>query len=149
MLRSPATLIYSSPVAKRHIVFLVGSLILCGLVIWPAVYAAIEARRCADYYRGQFAATQRMTIAMENDEWAFKFGGRAGLSQLRVLSTDQTLKPAGRRRALELYDYIEHGKHVPDLRQFLAGTTMAELMKDPFTYGYASYLYAHDWLSSK
>ena len=61
-------------------------------------------------------------VKMTLDEWAWRFGGKAGLGRLRELASDADLAPAARIKAAQLRDKIASGAHLPYLRRIVAAS---------------------------
>jgi hypothetical protein len=133
----------------RRALFSLGVLILTALLLWPPIYTAVSARRAAAYYRSNFAVSRPWGVVLHESEWALRFGGRAGLSQLRALSVDQTLKPSGRQLAVELHDYIDSGGHVTDIGEIFSMRDGWDILRSPLGSEYLGYLYFFDSLFSR
>jgi hypothetical protein len=134
---------------SRRYLLPVGLLLLSGLLLWPPIYACVGAKEAYTYYRDNFAASRPYGTVISHAEWSVLFGGHAGLGRLDALTKDQTLKPSGRRMALELYDYIKRGQHVSYVGRLLGQADACDIATHPLAYEYLVYIFLHDSLASR
>ncbi|NQT52159.1 hypothetical protein HQ576_08920 [bacterium] len=120
---------------------------VAAVFVWRPVAVELMSRSTAREFREQFAKGKQQTASIEPRDWAWHFGGRAGLGRLQSLAKDESLSPRGRLFAAQLRDMISFGGHLPYLRSILdakAGRRQDIAPPKWPTIALIEYIYRHD-----
>lgn len=66
-------------------------------------------------FRSQFRGPGGRDVQRDRTDWAWQFGGTAGLPALKRLAEDPAINPRGQKLAREIHRYISRGTHLPRL----------------------------------
>jgi hypothetical protein len=100
------------------------------LLTWRRVAVELMASATAREFRRNFTNTpagsepaggsvEGGSTLLTQAEWAWRFGGSAGLGRLQTLADDSSLTPQGRLLAAQVRDMIATGGHLSFLRGIL------------------------------
>jgi len=85
--------------------------ILCLLLVgWRNAYVHVYASVSEHHFRVLYTEG---VVPWAPEDWAWRFGGRTGLSRLLRLSKDENFTDLGRDLARRTYDCIAEGRHLP------------------------------------
>ncbi len=93
--------------------------LLAAWLAWRPVAVALMSRATAREFERTFSPGASDPVELAMWEWAWRFGGTAGMDRLEELARDQSLTPHGRRVAARLRGYIATGGHLRQLRALI------------------------------
>ena len=90
---------------------------------WRPVAVELMSRDTAREFKRVFSSQEPGDkTGMTHNEWAWRFGGKAGLDRLRELANDTELAPAARIKAAQLRNMVASGAHLPYLRRIVGAS---------------------------
>lgn len=86
---------------------------------WQRIAIKLMSASTAREFRRSYSPGATAPATMAQRDWAWRFGGKAGLPRLQRLTKDESLTPQGRLLAAQLRDLIATGGHLAYLRTIL------------------------------
>ena len=123
---------------------LLAILVLLG-VFWRPIAVHVYSFFTAWSFADEFDSSRSRFICKHPDDWAWQFGGMAGLPHLKSLSEDDDLSPSGRSFARNLHDRISNGRHLPGVHMMVELDRQNKSSNTPWLHAViVKYVYEHD-----
>jgi hypothetical protein len=96
-----------------------GAMVYGVITYWQPVGVDILSGFTGWRFKSNFARQEKIEIEMNIDEWAWQFGGQAGLERLGQIIRNPVVKDPARELAQTIHDRIQNGDHLPHLHRMI------------------------------